>query len=584
MKSNTSYIKYQISNKQHHLYNLDKLIDEAQQLWKQKQNKRNKNINKNEYQRNMKDIHKNTDRNMNNKYQQNMERNISQTDNIQNNKTNMEDVEEISGDETESTDSDSDGEYYTDKIDISIENIEWRQILNKKEIQQQQKRDPIFGPIIKCLTTENEYDIKILPKYVRKQYRKNMFMYQNDLLRLRNDKKQILIPPNMRTDIIKYFHTNFSGLHQSAKRIYKVMKQYVYWFGMFKDIKLYIQYCKICKMAKKNANKKEGYLQLFTPSKPFEMVCIDIVGPLPVTRRGNRYILTTIDKFTRFVHMIPVQTITAENIAYEFRAEYLLKYGIPDKILSDRGSQFTGYIFKILCKLYGVDKIFTTAYHPETNGMIERFHRYLKERLRVIAAEYDLDFIKYDDWDIYLPEIEFSYNNTPNEMTKKAPYEVIYGHLLNTPIQHILNKDIQTVVEETVDTMNIDSTDTDILKLPQKVQNYIDDLKERTKIILSEMKHNMDKYDKYRKEYYDKNRVKPTVYKNLERVFVDTSDKVKGNKRKLNINRKEATIIDILNDNAYIVQYDDGTRESVNIKRIYKNIDNNNENIARNNK
>ena len=169
-------------------------------------------------------------------------------------------------------------------------------------------------------------------------------------------------------------------------------------------------------------------------------------------------------------------------------------------------------------------------------------------------------------------------------MTKKAPYEVIYGHLLNTPIQHILNKDIQTVVEETVDTMNIDSTDTDILKLPQKVQNYIDDLKERTKIILSEMKHNMDKYDKYRKEYYDKNRVKPTVYKNLERVFVDTSDKVKGNKRKLNINRKEATIIDILNDNAYIVQYDDGTRESVNIKRIYKNIDNNNENIARNNK
>ena len=90
------------------------------------------------------------------------------------------------------------------------------------------------------------------------------------------------------------------------------------------------------------------------------------------------------------------------------------------------------------------------------------------------------------------------------------------------------------------------------------------------------MKYNMEKYDKYRKKYYDKNRIKPTENKNMERVLVDTSDKVKGNKRKLNINRKEATIIDILNNNAYVVQYNDGTRESVNISRIYKDVEDEN--------
>ena len=250
------------------------------------------------------------------------------------------------------------------------------------------------------------------------------------------------------------------------------------------------------------------------------------MGPLPTTRRGNRYILSTIDKFSRFVHLIPLQTITAENIAYEFRAEYLLKYGIPQQVLSDRGSQFTGYIVKILCKLFGIDKIFTTAHHPETNGMIERFHRFLKERLRIIAQEYSLDFVQYDDWDNYLPEIEFAYNNTPNEMTKKAPYQVIYGHILNTPINKIFNENIQHIIEDTVDTIN-DKSDT--LKLPEKVQNYVDDLEQRTKMIISEMKQNMEKYDKYRKEYYDKNRIKPNKYKNMERVVVDVSDTVVGN-------------------------------------------------------
>lgn len=95
-------------------------------------------------------------------------------------------------------------------------------------------------------------------------------------------------------------------------------------------------------------------MQLFTLAKPFGIVAIEIVGPLPTTRRRNGYILTTIEKLSRFVHKIPLQTITDENIAYEFRTEYILKYGTSQQILSDRCSQFTGCIFKMLCKLFGL--------------------------------------------------------------------------------------------------------------------------------------------------------------------------------------------------------------------------------------
>ena len=79
------------------------------------------------------------------------------------------------------------------------------------------------------------------------------------------------------------------------------MKQFVYLFGMRTDIKLFVQHCKTCKLAETNPQKNQGYLQIFTLNEPFEMVAIDIVGALPVTRRRNRCILTIIDGFTRFV-------------------------------------------------------------------------------------------------------------------------------------------------------------------------------------------------------------------------------------------------------------------------------------------
>ena len=210
-----------------------------------------------------------------------------------------------------------------------------------------------------------------------------------------------------------------------------------------------------------------------------------------------------------------------------------------------------------------------SAYHPQTNGMIERAHRFVKERLRCIAYDNNLDFMKGDDWDIFLPEIEFAYNNTKNEMTGTAPYEVIYGHLLRTPSDTVLKQNVREVVENTVDILN-DQNSENPLKLSQNVRDYVQEIERHRRVLLGEIKANMKRYDTQRKRYFDKKRTSPDQYRNGDHVVVDTTAAKVGNKAKLNINRKRAVIIDKMNDNSYVVRYTDGKKEAVNIKRIYR--------------
>ena len=144
------------------------------------------------------------------------------------------------------------------------------------------------------------------------------------------------------------------------------------------------------------------------------------------------------DRFSRFVKLIPLPVITASVIGMAIRNNWLMQFGCPENLLSDRGSYFTGLVFNILNKFYGIQQLFTTSYHPQCNGRLERFHRYLMQRLRILAHEWKYDFVDTDDWDEFLPNIAFSYNNNPNRMTGYSPYQCIYGNLIRLTIDNIL--------------------------------------------------------------------------------------------------------------------------------------------------
>ncbi|ETO05178.1 hypothetical protein RFI_32218, partial [Reticulomyxa filosa] len=158
----------------------------------------------------------------------------------------------------------------------------------------------------------------------------------------------------------------------------------------------------------------------FPATRPFQMVALDIVSPLPEAENGYQYIFTMIDRFTRYVAAVPLKTSTAKEVTLAFTNEWIYRHGIPETILSDNGAQFTGKVAECMSEIMGIKQAFTSSYHPQTNGMLERFHRYLKKRL-------GLDITDNCEWTLFLPAIVTSYNIAPNKMTMVSPHELIYG-------------------------------------------------------------------------------------------------------------------------------------------------------------
>jgi transposase InsO family protein len=141
-----------------------------------------------------------------------------------------------------------------------------------------------------------------------------------------------------------------------------------------------------------------------TSSKPFEKIFLDVVGPLNPTENNNKFILTFIDDLTKFFIAIPIPNQEANTIAKNFTTEINCKFGMPQTVLTDQGTNFESAIFRETCKLLKIKKIHGTSFHPQTNGSLERTHRTL--------AEYRRSFINRDrdNWDEFLPFAAFTYS------------------------------------------------------------------------------------------------------------------------------------------------------------------------------
>jgi transposase InsO family protein len=164
-----------------------------------------------------------------------------------------------------------------------------------------------------------------------------------------------------------------------------------------------------------------------TANKPFEKIFLDIVGPLETSTEGNTYILTMQDDLTKFSSAVPLVDHTANSIAKAFVENFVCLHGIPESIVTDQGQDVLSKIFTACCKLLQIDKIKTTAYHPQSNGAFERSHRTLAEYLRHFVNN------KQQNWDQYLAYSMFVYNSSVHSTTGFQPYELVYGRQLEVP-------------------------------------------------------------------------------------------------------------------------------------------------------
>ena len=119
-------------------------------------------------------------------------------------------------------------------------------------------------------------------------------------------------------------------------------------------------------------------MQVAPVGEPWERVAIDITGPHPVSKAGNRFILTVLDHFSKWTEAFPLRNHEAVTVARVLADQVFARFGIPRQLLSDRGAEFEGSLMKELCLALEIEKLRTTAYKPSTNGALERFHQDLE--------------------------------------------------------------------------------------------------------------------------------------------------------------------------------------------------------------
>jgi hypothetical protein len=228
--------------------------------------------------------------------------------------------------------------------------------------------------------------------------------------------------------IISEMHDCPVGGHQGVQRTLERIKLYIMWPGIEEDVTKYVKQCKTCQLNKETHSKIKLPLAITdTQTTPWDKIYLDIVGPLTITENGNKYILTCQDNLSKYFIGVPLQSQTAEEVSNVFVKYIVLVYGIPTEIVTDQGANFMSDIFKRICKLFKINKICTTAYHPESNGALERTHKTLSNYLRCFCDK------RLNDWDELLPFACFTYNTTPHSVTKYTPYEVLFGRIANIP-------------------------------------------------------------------------------------------------------------------------------------------------------
>ena len=239
----------------------------------------------------------------------------------------------------------------------------------------------------------------------------------------------LVIPKSWKFTILMEAHDKLG--HQGNNRTYCLIKCQYYWKGMNKDIRKYIANCALCRCDK--AKVQQYPLQMTEiPDRPFDKIAIDLVTDCETSTSGNKHILTIIDHLTGWPEAFPIPDKSADTIVATLINHYLPVHMCPRYILSDNGTEFKNNLMDQVLKQLGIDRIFSAPYHPQSNGKLEVFHKYLKPTLKKLCEKDPAN------WDKYINQVLASYRITPNLATAESPFFLVYGRDPNLPLHQLL--------------------------------------------------------------------------------------------------------------------------------------------------
>ncbi|XP_025161027.1 uncharacterized protein LOC112589987 [Harpegnathos saltator] len=234
-------------------------------------------------------------------------------------------------------------------------------------------------------------------------------------------------PPGDRRRILEECHSSMIGGHKGVTKTYLRIKEKYQWPNLKEEIQEFIRNCRSCQLKKLvRVKTKQPMVITDTPKEAFEKISMDIMGPLPTTSSGNSYILTIQDLLTKHSTAIALRQASALDVADAFVNNFICLYGAPKAVLTDQGSHFINSLIKAVARKFKINQCKTTAYHPQSNGSIERSHHVLWEYLKQYTNT-------QHEWDEFLNLAMFSYNSSVHEGTSYRPHELVFGKSVRTP-------------------------------------------------------------------------------------------------------------------------------------------------------
>lgn len=311
--------------------------------------------------------------------------------------------------------------------------------LSYENIRKAQENDDGIFPILKLLKMGKDkpsyQDISHLhPECKFWHARWELLRIHNDVLCILWTEKdenrlRICTPNRLREDVMWYLHdaptSGHMGIYRTQQRA--SFSSY-YWPGMRQTVRDYVKSCEVCEERKNPGRKRRHYMETYTVGGRFERVAADIAGPFPKTANDNVYILVISDYFSKFAEIFPIPNMEAKTIANVFFRGWIKRYGCPYEFHSDQGVQFESLVFKHLCSMFDIAKTRTTAFHPRSDGMVERLNRTIKDMLSKYIN------VKQTDWDDYIDCVVMAYNSSVHETTGITPFRMMFGSEMTIPV------------------------------------------------------------------------------------------------------------------------------------------------------
>ena len=351
---------------------------------------------------------------------------------------------------------------------------------NKSEFEEEQKKDSSLDKL-RDLTQE-----KIKGEYTTKFEERDGLLYrlyQHPKVNYGRWVTQLVVPHALRQKTMEVAHDSIMSGHLGVKKTLDRIQSSFYWTGIRNDVKRFCRSCDVCQRTMDRGKARRVPLQQMPVIEtPFKRVAVDLIGPIhPPSKEGHRYVFTLVDYATRYPEAIALKSITTEAVAEALVTIYS-RVGLPEEVLSDMGTQFTSECMQEVERLLSVKHISTSPYHPQCNGLTEKFNGTLKKMLKRMCIE------QPNEWHRYINPLLFAYRQVPQETTGFEPFELLFGRSIRGPIQ---------ILRELWSNDQADS-------VAMNSYRYVLDLKERMEQTLKLVKEETERAQLRYKKNYDR--------------------------------------------------------------------------------